>query len=58
VAQTRIHICRTATPEGLVDYVSLLPPDRGLIGEAIIGMLRTPDDGGNPPAGPSTARST
>lgn len=52
VASPRLHICRTETAEGLVDYVSLLPPDEGLIGEAIVGALRVPPDDGEPRIAP------
>ena len=54
MAKAAVHICRTSTAEGEVDYVSLLPPERGLIGEAIIGALRPPADGGKPNIDPET----
>jgi len=34
-----VYISRVESPEGLRDYVHLLPPEKGLIGESIIGMF-------------------
>lgn len=41
-----LHVCQVRTPDGETEYVSLLPPEpsfaRGLIAEAIVGMLSAP----------------
>jgi hypothetical protein len=48
MSETSIHIVRAETPEGFKDYVTVVPPEtlmtRGLIPEAIIGVLTQPLD--------------
>jgi hypothetical protein len=43
--ETKVYISRVDTPEGRRDYVSLLPPENGLITASIIGMFRAPESG-------------
>lgn len=52
MSQSPVHICVASTPEGEKHYVTLLPPDlvfsKGLIPEAIVGVLLRPLSEGEP----------
>jgi hypothetical protein len=39
MTKPEVYISRVESPKGLRDYVHLLPPEKGLIAESIIGML-------------------
>jgi hypothetical protein len=52
LSERTIFICRASTPEGIKDYVTLMPPELtfkvGLIPEAIVGVLTRPLDPDEP----------